>query len=460
MLTPAHSELASSLTRYYFGDNVAAVVQILFGYDQASFRLLKYNLPKITPNDIKKSLLILVKYQLVDYIKSVKNHSQQYEYSVSPNRIFSFFRISRFIETVKDDCEQKIFQTVVSRGLLGMDKLVDLTCSHLQPKVDEDLKVKVMSKLSELTEQRYIARTGGNLCVNIERLARRERDCLIVETVDSYYNRDPRIRALCESILRLTLDNTADDAQITAPCSALNLSEVLKTAFESSTQMERYLIKLTSESNNRFFMKCGQHNEKGSMYAINIGLVLGHLVKEHLSAMIATRFGPNCCRVFKLLLLRGPMLPKQIEEVVMLPGRDVREYCYMLVKAGFVRNRQVPKTPDNAPGKSVFIMSVELDQVVFTTADLCCRSMINLLARHSYELQHNKLLLDKSKAVEDLVLASGQPADANEWMQYFSSHELTQIEIIKKNLDKLLRAKAQVDETLFLLHSYMQLGPL
>lgn len=459
MLTPAHSELAGSLTKYYFGDKVAAVVKTLFGYDQASFKLLRFNLPQIVSSDIRKSLLVLVKYSLVDYVKSVKNHNQQYEYSVSPYRIFSFFRVSRYIETIRDHCEQKTIQVLASRCLLSRDKLIDYTCSNLPANVTDDLKAKVINKIDELIGNKLIAKTGGNLCINVERLTRRERDCLIVDTVDNYYNREPRIKALCDSILDLTLDNTADDAQITAPCPVQSLLEPLKTFFENLAQMERYLAKLTSESNNRFFMSCGHHKDKGSMYAINIGLVLSHLVKEHLSFIITTRFGPKCCRIFKLLLIRGPMLSKQIEEVVMLPGRDVREYCYWLVKAGFVRNRQVPKTPDNAPGKSVFIMSVELDQVVYNIADLCCRSIINLMARHNHELQRNKSLLDKSKAVEDLLKASGDVPNADEWAQYFSSHELTQIEIVKKTLDKLLRAKAQVDETLFLLHSYMQLSP-
>lgn len=467
LITPAHSDLAFTLTKHYFGEPVASVVYTLFNYDQASLRLLKSNLPNLKLADVKRSLLILVKYQLVDYVKTVKNFIHQYEYSVVPHRIFSFFRIPRLVQRFYEK-EDKIvcilLANIVEKGLIGKDRLLRMTANKLnQEKIDcnmSSVETTIGELLVRLTFQRYIVQTSNNLCVNIERFNRQYRDDLIVETIHTYYNGENKIRCLCRTILDLTFENTADDAAITAPTPITELMAILiPQTFTNGDQLERYLSKLTSESNNRFFLTSGIHPNKGPMYAFNIGLAIDYLVKEHLSSRVSTKFGPKCCRVFRVLLSRGPLLMKQIEEFIMLPAKDVREYSYMLIKEGLIRNRQVPKTPDNAPGKSVFIMSVELPQVVYSTIDICCRSINHLLMRYEHELSLNKPLLDRSKAVQELLGSSdaNQNGNQDDWNQYFNSHELSQLNKINYTLDKILLAKSQVDETLFLFHSWINI---
>lgn len=448
---------------------MASVVSALFNYDQASLRLLKSTLPELTLADVKKSLLILVKYQLVDYVKTVKNSIHQYEYSVVPQRVFSFFRIPRFIQRfggADDRISGIILANLVEKGLLGKDRLLELTVRKMKhDQVDHDKsspETSINELIMKLTLQRYIVQTSNNLCINIERFNRQYRDDLIVETIHNYYNKESKVRSLCQTLLDLSFANTADDAAVTAPIPISELMAALVPRdFVDKNQIDRYLSKLTSESNNRFFMASGIHPNKGPMYALNIGLAIDYLIREHLSSRVNTKFGPKCCRVFRVLLSRGPLLLKQIEECVMLPARDVREYSYMLIKEGLIRNRQVPKTPDNAPGKSVFIMSVELDQVVYSTIDICCRSISHLLIRYEHELNFNKSLLDRSKAVQELL--GSNEAISNEaqddWNQYFNSHEVSQLNRINFTLDKILLAKAQVDETLFLFHSWISVKP-
>lgn len=448
---------------------MASVVNALFNYDQASLRLLKSVLPDLKLADVKRSLLILVKYQLVDYVKTVKNFIHQYEYSVVPHRVFSFFRIPRFIQKfggTDDRLVGIILANLVEKGLIGRDRLLQMTVSKMkQDQGDHDttgLETTINELIMKLTFQRYIVQTSNNLCINIERFNRQYRDDLIVETIYNYYNKESKIRSLCQTLLDSSFENTADDAAVTAPIPITELMAVLVPRnFVDKNQLDRYLSKLTSESNNRFFMASGIHPNKGPMYALNVGLAIDYLVREHLSSRVNTKFGPKCCRVFRVLLSRGPLLLKQIEECVMLPARDVREYSYMLIKEGLIRNRQVPKTPDNAPGKSVFIMSVELDQTVYSTIDICCRSMSHLLMRYEHELNFNKSLLDRSKAVQKLLGSNDvNPNEAqDDWNQYFNSHEVSQLNRINYTLDKILLARAQVDETLSLFHSWISIRP-
>lgn len=468
METPAHSDLAYSLCKYYFDDIVARVVKVLFNHDQVSLRILKLELPDIKIGDLKHALLVLVKYQLVDYVKSVKSFGEYCEYSVVPRRIFSFFRITRFVQEVgakSEFVDRTILSILMEKALLNREALVDISVKRSNENASEQkldsLRNEINVHLETLILNHFVAVNNSNLCVNIERLNRNHRDNLIVETLFKYYNQEIKIQQLCRSMLTISFDNTSNDAPVTAPVPLLELTSYLVPHdFKDKAQLERYLTKLSAGSENNFLLPSGVHPVKGSMFAINIGSVLDFLVKEHLSSCVTTRFGPKCCRVFRVLLSRGPLLLKQIEEIIMLPARDVREYAYMLIKEGFIRNRQVPKTPDNAPGKSVFIMSVELDQVVYGTVDLCCRSMNNLLMRYEHELCQNKSLLDKAKAAQKHFQASERaPNPDDDWSQYFNNHELAQLNQINSTLDKILMAKAQVDETLFLLHSWLEVRP-
>lgn len=469
METPAHSELAYSLTKYYFGNHVASVIKTLFGYDQISLKLLRSVHPDINSGDLKKALLTLVKYQLVDYVKTIKNYNQQYEYSVVPRRVFHFYRVTKFIYEFRlkeGHLSALALSTLFERGLLGEERWLQIVSSKLETNdstIDTE-EIRLIFKC--LIERKFVVRIGNNVCINIERLCRDCRDDLIIETVNKFYNRDSKIKSLCKAILALSFNNTGDDAPVTAPVPLQDLKNMLHPqVFQDNAQLEKYLTKLTVEVNFRFFVSSGTHPQRGPMYALNLGLVVDHLLKEHICSVIATRFGPKCCRVFRVLLLRGPLLLKQIEECIMLPARDVREYAYMLIKEGFIRNRQVPKTPDNAPGKSVFIMSVELDRVVYNLADLSCRSISNLLTRHDLELKRNEPILTRSRAIQELLKSNNQLSDGSPtshlevWNEYFNSHELSQLNQINRTLDKLLFAKTQVDETLFLTHVWLRLRP-
>lgn len=470
METPAHSELIFSLSKYTFGETVATVIRTLFAHDQASLRLLKTVLPQIKLGSLKRALLILVKYQLVDYVRTTKNQIQQYEYSVAVNRVFLFFRIPKFIEAsrVADTISYTSQVVMHQEGVLTRETLISRTYQALQRDGHEDSKKYTNTEIKEALEaqifRQFFVESGKDfLCLNIERLGRHYRDTMIIRTIGEFYNGDAKVTAIARTIIDLSLPNTGSDFTITNGVDLKSLQDRLcPRTFTDKLSLEKYIMRLSSEETYRFIVPCGARDDRGPMFAINMGLVVDHLMKEHICSVIASKLGPKCCRVFRVLLMRGPLLLKQIEECIMLPARDVREYSYMLIKEGYIRNRQVPKTPDHAPGKSVFIMSVDIDQVVFKIADLCCRSMSNLISRHEFELQRNEAVLNKAKAVSELLGEEELTApllNLKDLSRHFNSHQLSQLIIANRNLDKILLAQLQVDETLFVAHVWLSLRP-
>ena len=469
METPAHGNIVHLLTKHYFGEHVASVIKILFNYDQASLRFIRTVAPELRQEDLKKSLLILVKYQLVDYVKTVKNLGQNYEYSVAPERIFYFYRIPQFIRktSARDgSLTADVLTLLAERGMMSKSRLTERLIKYTQTRGSKSTFQELESAIASLVHRKYLVETSDNVCINIERFNRDYRDDIIIETLSDFYNKDSKIKSICKTMIDLSYENTSDEALISAPVPLANMRNILCPGqFADEAALEKCMSKLVTEVNFRFFISSGTHPQKGPMYAINIGAVIDHLAKEHLCSMITSKFGPKCCRVFRVLLQRGPLLLKQIEEFIMLPTKDVREYSYILIKEGLVRNRQVPKTLDNAPGKSVFIMSVEVDQVIFKIADLCCRTMSNLLTRYEFEVRRNQSLLAKANAVRELVSKEDSKMNVDdglvteEWNDYFNTHELLQLSCTNKNLSRLLSARIQVDETLFLTHIWLKLRP-
>jgi hypothetical protein len=447
LVSLAHRELAYILTKYYFNESVATIIKNLFQYDQAPLGLLRMTDPSLKIEDLKKGLIILIKYQLVDYVRTNKSC----EYLVPLERLFAFFRLPKYLHaiTLKDgEPAARILRILAQKGTIGIETLLDVSSKGHKESRDEMKDV-----VSSLTVRNYIAIMKENVYIRIERFDRDHRDDLIIEAVGNFYSKETKVKAICQAILALTMDMTGDDAPITAPIDLTSLHNALKKEdFQNVAQLEIYMSKLTSEVNYKFFITSGNHPQRGQLYALNVGAVIDYLLKEHICSVITTKYGPRCCRLFRILIQKGPLLLKQIEEIIMLPARDVREYSYMLNKENFIRNRQVPKTPDNAPGKSVYILSVEMDPIVYKIADLSCRSMYNLLIRYQYELSRHEPLLSRSKAVQELL---GTDEQTEEWNQYFNSHELTELNATNRNLERILLARNQVDDTLFLCHVWL-----
>lgn len=447
LVSEAHGDLAHLLTKLYFNETIATVIKTLYGFDQASMGLIKLTNPSLRLDDLKRALIILIRYQLVDYTRTIKSC----DYLLPLERLFAFFRLPKYLHKfvlTEGEPTARVLRILASKGTIGKESL-----ENLSSKGHKETKEEMIDIISSLTARNYIAVMQQNVYLKIERFDRDHRDDLITDTIVNFYSKETKVRSICKAILTLTMDITGDDAPITAPIDLTSLHNALKREdFQSKANLEIYLSKLTSELNYKFFLTSGTHPKRGPMYALNVGAVIDHLLKEHICSVITTKYGPKCCRLFRILIQKGPLLLKQIEEIIMLPARDVREYLAMLNKENYIRNRQVPRTPDNAPGKSIFILSVEMDPIVYNIADLCCRSMVNLLTRYEFELSRNEPLLSRSKAVQDLL---GTKEVTEEWNQYFNSHELIELNATNRNLERLSLARNQVDETMFLCHVWL-----
>lgn len=90
----------------------------------------------------------------------------------------------------------------------------------------------------------------------------------------------------------------------------------------------------------------------------------------------------------------------------------------------------------------------------------CYKSIANLIERRQFETKENKRLLEKSQRVEAIIASmqatGAEAAQLQEIEEMITAPERQQLETLKRNVNKLDASEIQVDETIFLLESYIE----
>lgn len=172
------------------------------------------------------------------------------------------------------------------------------------------------------------------------------------------------------------------------------------------------------------------------------------------------RFGSRCARIFRLLLRKKHLEQKQVEDFAMIPAKEAKEMLYKMLSESFVSLQEIPKTPDHAPSRTFYLYTVNVPAAARMLLHRCYKSVANLMERRQFETKENKRLLEKSQRVE-AILASMQatgaePAQLQEIEEMITAPERQQLETLKRNVNKIDASENQVDETIFVLESFIE----
>ncbi|XP_055486540.1 DNA-directed RNA polymerase III subunit RPC3-like [Leucoraja erinacea] len=93
------------------------------------------------------------------------------------------------------------------------------------------------------------------------------------------------------------------------------------------------------------------------------------------------------------------------------------------------------------------------------TPGILFQTVVNLIERREHETRENKRLLEKSQRIE-AIMASMQATGAEELQlqeieEMITAPEQQQLESLKHNVNMLDSSENQVDETIFILESYI-----
>lgn len=495
------------ILKEHFGTVVAAVGCSLLKVSSRSLpQLLKST--DLPASKVKKALMVLIHHNIVDF----RLHPKGYvEYLIDADHVLYLLRYPRYIhcaKTLYGDAGELIVEELLQNGRMCMSavlrkvlgrlqvsqtpeavrgKFVNLVQTHFLcrvpfpepgsqegkvptlilpeedmysvPKVhlqlltadEEDDQEGPPSKKSRMESQPDV---GLYWRINFERFHLFFRDQLLVQAA----SRRLGLKAgeVVRTLLRLAETRTHPKDALSFPVNKHEVQQQLQREISLSQKEVDSFLNLLVEDPLRLVRRS---DERGGMFCVDLHRGLRMLAEAFFASTVQDRFGAKSCRIFRLLLSKKFLEQRQIEELAMIPARDAKEMTYKMFQEKFVAAQEIPRTPDFAPSRMIYLFHVDLPQLSRQMLEWCCQAVCNLVLRREHICQEHRRLLDKKQRV-DLILASmeqnkASPEQVHEVKEMITPPERKQLAYVKHVSSKLELSEVQLDETILLLQLYV-----
>jgi DNA-directed RNA polymerase III subunit RPC3 len=144
---------------------------------------------------------------------------------------------------------------------------------------------------------------------------------------------------------------------------------------------------------------------------------LRHLELER---MIESRFGDVALRVVRVLQAKGKLDEKRLQEISLLPFKDLRQTLASMQRGGFVDLQEVPKDAQRQPSKTIFLWYHDADRVCSSILEDTYKAMSRTLQRIKHERELERDFLEKTersdvKGHEEEYLTEGELERLQRW---------------------------------------------
>ncbi|KAJ5176471.1 DNA-directed RNA polymerase III subunit rpc3 [Penicillium canariense] len=144
---------------------------------------------------------------------------------------------------------------------------------------------------------------------------------------------------------------------------------------------------------------------------------LRHLELERLVEM---RYGDVALRVLRVLHAKGKLDEKRLQEISLLPFKDLRQTLASMQSGGFVDLQEVPKDAQRQPSKTIFLWYFDPDRVCSSVLEDTYKAMSRTLQRIKFERTLRRDFLDKTersdvKGNEERWLSEGELEQLQRW---------------------------------------------
>ncbi|KAM3872840.1 DNA-directed RNA polymerase III subunit RPC3 [Diretmus argenteus] len=291
--------------------------------------------------------------------------------------------------------------------------------------------------------------------VNFERFHLHFRDQAIISAVANKL--DQTSSEIVRTMLRMSEVTTPSSATCTQALSANEIFRSLPPNYSISRPILDQYLTLLVDDPMEFVGKSGDSG--GGMYVVNLHRALANLARATLESVVQERFGSRSARIFRLLLRKRHLEQKQVEDFAMIPAKEAKDMLYTLLSENLVQLQEIPKTLDHAPSRTFYLYTVNQLPTARMLLQHCYKTVANLIERRLFETKESKRLLEKSQRIEAILAslqASGaEPDQLTEVEEMITVPERQQLESLRHHINKLDSAENQVDETIFLLESYI-----
>ncbi|CEF68766.1 Serine/threonine-protein phosphatase 2A 56 kDa regulatory subunit epsilon [Strongyloides ratti] len=435
-MTSSEIALCKELIHEHFGSKSVLVADLLLSEPLTLLELKKILIKQLTIGEIREILLIFDHHQILTYSIGKIN-----TYFMVAENIIRLARVPRLLKDIQNFFGKYgvgIVQFLITRGQTSMSDCI----RNVTQKLDGDISdiSKVFRKLAEqsvikrkatvlnndlgyptyvqnedLSECPIIVCDGkeksivveGINCIKKIKKVFDDGDSDILWTVNwfrcDYLVRDSQITQLLilfapthpdtvgiiSALMRIGNTRNNLDAACSQPISAF---DVIKSASISNAKSKECmdLLRCLSEESNGVLRRMGEGN--GGLYIIDYEKAIEELLVKNVQAFIRERIDDRAARIFCLLIKKGYLEEDQIERHAMIPSKEAKEVCSLLLNESLIELRHISKTGDFAPSKTIYLYSVNLKHVANYLYMYCLQALRNLIhRRHAQAEKHRNL---------------------------------------------------------------------
>jgi len=293
--------------------------------------------------------------------------------------------------------------------------------------------------------------------MNEERFELLFRDRLLVKAIENRLDRSAA--EVFRAMLRLNELSSDATSETSALLSAAEVYRLLPADLNLTMELfERYANALVDDRCD-FVRKTSETAGLGATFCLHLRTALGNLALAHVESFIQERYGVKALRVLRMLKAKGQMEQHKIEEAAMMPAKETKDVCYRLFTENILSLTEIPRTPDHAPSRTLYLFHLHFDNLVRLLLDRSYKAVTNLKERWRHETQEHGRMLDKQCKVEGIYAKLQQAGADEEQLQevedMLSPVEREQLEKVKLFRDKLERTELLSMETILILEQYL-----
>jgi DNA-directed RNA polymerase III subunit RPC3 len=144
------------------------------------------------------------------------------------------------------------------------------------------------------------------------------------------------------------------------------------------------------------------------------------LRREEAMRLTKSRLNGVALRLVRVLLDKGKLDEKTLQEMSLLSAKDLRQCLAKLKKSGFLGLQEVPREPQRQPLKTIYLWFYDSDRVRKTLLEDLYKAMTRLLKRTKAERDRFGALLEKAERIdvrgnEEKFLTAGEMKVLDEW---------------------------------------------
>ncbi|TMS11192.1 DNA-directed RNA polymerase III subunit RPC3 [Larimichthys crocea] len=485
-MTAQELRLCGLLLREHFGEVVAKVGTHLLRSGAQNLRTIIHE-TGISLDLVKKSLCVLVQHGACVFSSGRKGPGSPTEYRTSCDRILRILRYPRYIYTAKTlygDTGELIIEELLQRGDMTMSSTVKTVADRLTQNMEEGRSMEyneVSSTFSNLVETHFLQRCppmgGKNDSATPAAPATPTPGASAAPRASLTVTKVPHVTLIGRGKRQLSSEDGEDQRnakkakmdtethgdegiywQVNFERFHLHfrdqaiISAVANKLDQTSSEIVRTMLRM-SEVTTSPTATCTK--------PLSANEIFRSLPSSYnIPRPILDQFGSRSARIFRLLLRKRHLEQKQVEDFAMVPAKEAKDMLYTLLSENLVQLQEIPKTPDYAPSRTFYLYTVNQLPTARMLLQNCYKTVANLIERRLFETKESKRLLEKSQRIEAILAslqASGaEPEQLTEVEEMITAPEKQQLEALRLHINKLDSAENQVDETIFLLESYVK----